>query len=135
MLFQINSNRCAVFELPLEFDLYGVSDGVGGFDQGVELHRQIGRALHAARLRAAGGHGLGHGYFAEFACLRGHIQLLGQGAFERAGLHGFINAVFFEQGVKVATAMGGCGSRYCHICYIFSSCLRCILLGYSLFSC
>ena len=27
-----------MLELPLEFDLYGFANGVGGFDQGIEFH-------------------------------------------------------------------------------------------------
>jgi hypothetical protein len=38
--------------------------------------------------------------------LHGIVQLLCQGAFECAGLYGFVDTVFFEQVVKVAVAMG-----------------------------
>jgi hypothetical protein len=34
----LTSNRCAMFELAFEFDLYSFTDVVGGFDQAVELY-------------------------------------------------------------------------------------------------
>jgi hypothetical protein len=88
------------FGLALESNFDDSAHCAGCFDQCVELNRQVARVQYAVQLGPTGGHALCHVHFAEFAALHGIVQLLGQCAFKRTGLHFFVNAVLFEEVIK-----------------------------------